>query len=153
VATSPQWQHPLKFVQNVKITPQKWPVNQCLMNGVYRPSYLLLQKVTKLDLYRVFVWFSYSRISIFWKKKNVEPPQKQVSYYSPTLYSNHFPLSPRWPLWKSSTELFFHLLSACFCTNHPWHIVTSASNDIPIGACKSSIANINVKASEWLARD
>ena len=41
MATSAQWQQPLKHVPSAKVTSPQRPVNQQLTNGVYKPSFFI----------------------------------------------------------------------------------------------------------------
>jgi len=99
-ASSPQWQKPLKRIPN-KHFPQ-WPVKLsttdewCLSNPVlyYKRSRNLIRTAHRWSY--VSVWFLFYKYwyilivlgitmleSAFFKYKNVVPPKKQVSYYTP----------------------------------------------------------------------
>ena len=91
--------------------------NQCMKTQFFIQS-------TKLDFYCGNCWllflFGFQFRNIFWicymlffilYKAFFQPPWKEVSRYSPTLppkrlpfYKCHFPLFPRWLLWRCSAS-------------------------------------------------
>jgi len=100
MATSTQWQQPLKHVPTAKITSLKWPVNQQLTNPVYKIPFfighghetwsipriigLYFCLVSVLSIYFDCVTYLHVTLSIFLKIKIVNPKKISVSHFTPT---------------------------------------------------------------------